>query len=108
MLHNTARQYRITNAGAKALRAKASVPAWYRAVLAHIDASGSVPAARSRTLGRHPAHRIRMWLDEMETLGFIEAVTVGPSLQAKYAPYAKRLPELQSIIDKLTALRATQ
>ncbi len=107
MLHNT-RQYRITNAGAKALKAKASVPAWYRAVLAHIDASGSAPAGKSRTIGRHPAHRIRMWLDEMETLGFIEAVNGGPSLQAKYASYAKRLPELQPIIDKLAALRATQ
>ncbi len=106
MLHNTARQYRITDAGAKALKAKASVPAWYRAVLAHIDASGSVPAARSGSIRRHPAHRIRMWLDEMETLGFIEAVNGGASLQAKYAPYAKRLPELQPIIDKLAALSA--
>ncbi len=106
MLHNTARQYRITDTGAKALKAKASVPAWYRAVLAHIDASGSVPAARSRSIRRHPAHRIRMWLDEMETLGFIEAVNGGASLQAKYAPYAKRLPELQPIIDKLAALSA--
>ena len=106
MLHNTARQYRITAAGAKALKAKASVPAWYRAVLAHIDASGSVPAARSRSIRRHPAQRIRMWLDEMETLGFIEAVNGGASLQAKYAPYAKRLPELQPIIDKLAELSA--
>jgi hypothetical protein len=86
MLHDTAREYRITDAGAKALKAKASVPSWYRAVLAHIAANQDVPAA--------PAQRIRMWLDEMETLGFIEAVTGGPSFQAKYAPYAKGLPDV--------------
>jgi hypothetical protein len=106
MQHNTTRQYRITDAGAKALKAKASVPAWYRAVLAQIDAHGSVAPSRSRTIARHPAHRIRIWLDEMETLGFIESVNGGASLQAKYAPYAKRLPELQPIIDKLAALGA--
>ena len=98
MVHETTRKYRITDAGAKALKAKASVPSWYRAVLAHIAANQNVPAV--------PAHRIRMWLDELETRGFIEVATGGASVQAKYAPYAKRLPELQPIIDKLAALRA--
>jgi hypothetical protein len=106
MLHDTTREYRITAAGAKALKAKASVPTWYRAVLAHIAANKNGPAAPPRIMGRHPAHRIRMWLDEMETLGFIEVATGGASFQAKYASYAKRLPELQPIIDKLAALRA--
>lgn len=102
MLDEMGRVYRITDAGAKALQAKRSVPAWYRAVLAQITASDSV---LSRAIQRHPPHRIRAWLEEMETLGFIRAVT-GESRLAKYARYKERLPELQPIIDKLEALSA--
>lgn len=95
MPHDMAREYRITDAGAKALEARASVPTWYRAVLAYIAASQK-PAAPFHVLGRHPAQRIRMWLDELETLGFIEAVAGGPSFQAKYAPYARRLADVEA------------
>ena len=102
MLGETGRVYHITDAGAKALQAERSVPAWYRAVLAQITARD---CALSRAIRQHPPHRIRAWLEEMETLGFIRSVA-GESRLAKYARYKERLPELQPIIDKLEALSA--
>ena len=91
MSEKIGRLYRITDAGAKALKARNSVPAWYRSVLIQITQGGK----------RRPPRRV---LEEMETLGFIEAATAGSYFLSKYGPYRDRLPELRTIIDKLEAI----
>lgn len=93
--------YRITDAGAKALSARNSVPAWYRSVLIQISKGGKASLLPSRAMRRHPLRRV---LEEMETLGFIEAATAGSYFLTKYGPYREALPELRTIIDKLEAI----
>jgi hypothetical protein len=95
------RLYRITDAGAKALKDRNSVPAWYRSVLIQITKGEKPSVVQSRGVMRHPPRRV---LEEMETLGFIEAATAGSYFLAKYGPYRERLPELRMIIDKLEAI----
>ncbi|HZM36926.1 MAG TPA: hypothetical protein VFC18_20885 [Burkholderiales bacterium] len=101
MSEELGRLFRVTDAGAKALRAKNSVPAWYRAVLVEISKGGKPSLQRADAMKRHPLRRI---LEEMETLGFIEAATGGSYFLVKYGPHRERLPELQAIIDKLQAI----
>lgn len=98
MSERIGRLYRITDAGVKALRARNSVPAWYRSVLIQITNGKKRSAVKSR--GRPP----RRVLEEMETLGFIEAATAGSYFLTKYGPYREALPELRTIIDKLEAI----
>ena len=101
MSERIGRLYRITDAGAKALRARNSVPAWYRSVLIQITTGKKPSAVKSRGIRRHPPRRV---LEEMETLGFIEAATAGSYFLTKYGPYREALPELRTIIDKLEAI----
>ena len=100
MSERIGRLYRITDAGAKALRARNSVPAWYRSVLIQIT-KGKPSAVQPRGRRRHPLRRV---LEEMETLGFIEAATAGSYFLTKYGPYREALPELRTIIDKLESI----
>jgi hypothetical protein len=100
MSEQIGRLYRITDAGAKALKARNSVPAWYRSVLIQITRGEKPSVVQTRGI-KHPLQRV---LEEMETLGFIEASTAGSYFLAKYGPYRERLPELRMIIDKLEAI----
>lgn len=65
------RLYRLTRTGKLALEAKRSVPGWYRTILAMIE--GDTPAgAICETLSAHPRKQVIAWLDQLETLGFVE------------------------------------
>jgi hypothetical protein len=101
MSEQIGRLYRITDAGAKALKATNSVPAWYRSVLIQITKGEKPSVVQTRGIKRRPLQRV---LEEMETLGFIEAASAGSYFLAKYGPYRERLPELRKIIDKLEAI----
>jgi len=77
--NRTDRTYRRTEAGARALKCRKSVPDWYRSVLKSIrgkTGSGAICAA----MGSYSEKQVRSWLEELETLGFVEMVDSAPSL----------------------------
>ncbi len=65
--------YRRTPEGARALRSQKSVPPWYRSILdlTPRETSGSILC---EGMGAHPRKQVLAWLDELETLGFLERV----------------------------------
>jgi len=65
--------YRRTPEGARALRNQKSVPPWYRSILDLIprETPGSVVC---EGMSAHPRKQVLAWLDELETLGFLERV----------------------------------
>lgn len=69
----TERTYRLLPTGTRALGSEKSVPAWYRAILGRLQGettSGEIVDAMS---GRSRKEVLR-WIDELETLGFVELV----------------------------------
>jgi hypothetical protein len=70
----TERVYRLSGAGRMALQAKRSVPGWYRTILAMIQ--GDTPSGGiCETLSAHSKKQVMTWLEQLETLGFIEVVS---------------------------------
>lgn len=70
----TERVYRLSGAGRMALQAKRSVPGWYRTILAMIQ--GDTPSGGiCETLSAHSKKQVTTWLEQLETLGFIEVVS---------------------------------
>ncbi len=70
----TTRVYRLTAAGASALRSARSVPDWYRDILRLAQAdptSGEIIAGMARS-GRE----VLQWIEQLETLGFVESLLV--------------------------------
>ena len=65
--------YRRTPEGARALRSQHSVPPWYRGILDLMPrvTSGNILC---EGMSAHPRKRVLAWLDELETLGFVERV----------------------------------
>jgi hypothetical protein len=79
VINRTDRIYRRTQAGVRALKSRNSVPEWYRVVLKSIrgkTGSGAICAA----MRSYPEKQVRYWLEELETLGFVEMVDSAPSL----------------------------
>lgn len=77
--NRTDRIYRRTEAGIRALKSRNSVPEWYRTVLNSIrgkTGSGAICAA----ISAYPEKQVRHWLEELETLGFVQAIGSPPSL----------------------------
>jgi hypothetical protein len=66
------RIYRLTAAGTSALQSARSVPGWYRDVLELVegDATSSKIIAG---LTRHPSDEVLKWIEQLETLGFVES-----------------------------------
>jgi hypothetical protein len=73
-MRDEARIYRISDAGAQALAAQSSVPAWYRSILGLITGGDTPSDVVCRSIDRHPPQRVLAWLEELETLGFVEVV----------------------------------
>jgi hypothetical protein len=105
MQEETGREYRITAAGAKALQAQHSLPSWYRLVLERITCGENTAAALCRSVTVHLPHRVLAWLDELETLGFVEALPSGLTFFAKYGPYREKLLDSESILEEFQTLR---
>jgi len=73
MVETGNRIYRLTATGARALGSERSVPKWYRAILGLVRAemtSGEIIAGMSADRRKD----VLMWIDQLETLGFVEAV----------------------------------
>ena len=69
----TERTYRLLPTGTRALGSEKSVPTWYRAILGLLHGemtSGEIVDAMS---GRSKKEVLK-WIDELETLGFVELV----------------------------------
>ena len=66
------RIYRLTAAGASALHSARSVPDWYRAILELVrdDATSSKIVS---ALTHHPSAAVLNWIEQLETLGFVES-----------------------------------
>jgi len=105
MKEETDREYRITAAGAKGLQAQHSLPSWYRAVLERITRGENTAAALCRSVTGHLPHRVLAWLDELETLGFVEAPPSRLTFLAKYGPYREKLSDPESILEEFQSLR---
>ena len=81
MKNETERLYRLTGAGELALASKRSVPGWYRTILAMV--AGDTPgSAICETLSAHPRKQVLAWLDQLETLGFLELAEPAAMPQA--------------------------
>lgn len=66
------RLYRLSRTGVLALASKRSVPGWYRTILAMIH--GETPVREiCETLSAHSSRQVIVWLEQLETLGFLEA-----------------------------------
>lgn len=69
----TERTYRLLPTGTRALGSEKSVPTWYRAVLGLLQGemtSSEIVGAMSG----HSKKEVLKWIDELETLGFVERV----------------------------------
>ena len=69
----TNRTYRLAAAGVRALASEKSVPAWYRTILGLIQGETAASVVRE-SMNTQPAKQVFAWIDELETLGFIEQV----------------------------------
>ena len=67
------RIYRLTAAGTSALHSARSVPDWYRDILRLVqgDPTSSEIIARMTS---HPCKEVLQWIEQLETLGFVESL----------------------------------
>ena len=65
------RIYRRTPAGDRALESERSVPNWFRAVLVLVRGQVTSSAICSAMRG-HSQEQVLDWVDQLETLGFVE------------------------------------
>ena len=80
----TERTYRLSASGARARGSERSVPTWYRAILGLFQgemAAGEIVAGMGASSGRE----VLKWIDELETLGFVDLVVPASSEPAAEA-----------------------
>jgi hypothetical protein len=72
------RIYCRTPAGDRALQSERSIPDWFRAILvlvAGLVSSGAICGG----MRSHSQKQVLNWIDQLETLGFIERMILPPS-----------------------------
>jgi hypothetical protein len=67
------RIYRLTAAGASALQSPRSVPDWYRGILELVQ-DDATSSQIIEALDRHPSTDVLTWIEQLETLGFLESL----------------------------------
>jgi hypothetical protein len=72
------RVYCRTPAGDRALKSKGSVPEYFRAILVLVTGLVSSSAICVRMRG-HSQKQVLIWLDQLETLGFVDRMMPPPS-----------------------------
>ena len=77
----TSRTYRLATAGERALASEKSVPTWYRTILGLVRGETAASAVRE-SMNTEPAKQVFAWIDELETMGFIELVPAAPPVEA--------------------------
>jgi hypothetical protein len=85
--------YRRTQEGARALRSQRSVPAWYRSML-DLMPRETARSAICEGMSAHPRNQVLAWLDELETLGFVERV--APAVASSEERTSLPLPQEQA------------
>jgi hypothetical protein len=73
MSHSASRSYRLTVAGTKALKARKSVPDWYRSILCFVECELAVEAI-CKLMPAESREQALRWIDELDTLGFLANV----------------------------------
>jgi hypothetical protein len=73
MTRNAIATYRLTAAGTRAVEADRSIPTWYRAVLGLVEGDTTSTVILAGLLAYH-RKAVLAWIDELETLGFVERV----------------------------------
>lgn len=75
------RIYRLTAAGTSALHSARSVPNWYRDILSLVQAD---PTSSEIIAGmtHHPSKEVLEWIEQLETLGFVESLLMQPATNA--------------------------
>jgi hypothetical protein len=91
----TNRTYRLAAAGVRALASEKSVPAWYRTLLGLIQGETAASVVRE-SMNTQPAKQVLAWIDELETLGFIELVVLAPPVDAPERSVIDPQPEEQA------------
>ncbi|HEU4352434.1 MAG TPA: hypothetical protein VFR66_11235 [Burkholderiales bacterium] len=62
----------------KALKSKRSVPVWYRAILRLVDDETACTAIIAG-MSDHPRRQVLAWIEQLETLGFLELIVRAPA-----------------------------
>lgn len=74
----TERTYRLLPTGTRALGSEKSVPPWYRAILGLLRGEMTSSEIVDAMSGRSKKEVLK-WIDELETLGFVELVVPAAS-----------------------------
>lgn len=81
------RIYRLTAAGTSALHSARSVPDWYRDILRLVQGDPTSCEIIAR-MTSHPGKEVLQWIEQLETLGFVESLlmqsspNIGPAREA--------------------------
>ena len=67
------RIYRLTEAGTSALHSARSVPDRYRDILRLVRGDPTSSEILARLTG-HPSREVLQWIEQLETLGFVESL----------------------------------
>ena len=91
----TNRVYRRTDLGAKALQSERSIPSWFRSILDAVSGETHFNAI-CETMGSHSRRQVLEWLDQLETLGFVDLVAFtlsapGPDTTGTFSFHAMRM-----------------
>jgi hypothetical protein len=75
------RIYRLTAAGTSALHSARSVPNWYRDILSLVQTD---PTSSEIIAGmtKHPSKEVLAWIEQLETLGFVESLLMQRATNA--------------------------
>ena len=73
MTRNAIPTYCLTPAGTRAVEAERSIPTWYRAVLGLVQGDTSSTVILAGLLA-YQRKAVLAWIDQLETLGFLERV----------------------------------
>lgn len=69
------RIFRLTAAGTSALHSARSVPDWYRSILWLVQAEATSSEIIAG-MTHHPGREVLKWIEQLETLGFVESLLV--------------------------------
>ncbi|HSA89548.1 MAG TPA: hypothetical protein VLF42_06560 [Burkholderiales bacterium] len=75
MRDTTIRIFRLTAAGTSALHSARSVPDWYRSILRLVQADATSSEIIAG-MTQHPGREVLKWIEQLETLGFVESLLV--------------------------------
>jgi hypothetical protein len=88
------RIYCRTPGGDRALQSERSVPHWFRAILVLVGGQVTSSAICNGMCG-HSQEQVLSWIDQLETLGFIERIILPPAATPNAIPTELDVSEAQ-------------